>query len=238
MKQLLRIFGVFAVLTLCLCMGVFAEDSTAGIYNVEKASGASVTWEAYKLDESGGAEKISSKNAEINGERAANFYPDAEYLVLHFSGLNDGDSYVVFAMKEQADDGSMKAPTADNLVYIYQKDDVTNGNADFTVFPSELNDGETYYVFLSGTNESTAKKLEYSFTNISELLAYIRGDANGIDGVTIDDVIAILSYLAHQQGAEIDTAAADVFQANGEVGVDIQDVIQILKYLAHAITEL
>lgn len=52
------------------------------------------------------------------------------------------------------------------------------------------------------------------------------GDADGNEGVSIDDVIALLRHLA-SESVKINTANADV---NGDGKVDVKDVLRILQY--------
>ena len=234
MKKYLRLFGVFAVLAVSLCIRVLADDGSSGIYNVTAEQG--VTYTAKRYDEALGEKvPVPAQDAVVpqgtGTVPADDFYPDAQLLTITFDGLNSGSNYAVFALKDAAPDenGYMPAPTEDSLVYLYQKSSIPGTQAEFDVFPLTLEPDATYYVYLTGTGETATKKLEFSYTELAELLRLLRGDADGDGTVATEDALLILQYIVRlvSEGA-LDLQAADV---NGDGIVSTEDAIQILRYI-------
>ena len=96
----------------------------------------------------------------------------------------------------------------------------------------DTDDTCTIIATLDMTNFDFATKRGAKF-KLDVIYDYVTGDVDGDGEVTIDDVTALLEYLAEYEDAEIDRYAADV---NGDGKINVLDVTDIQRFLAEIIT--
>ena len=214
MKKLLRSLLLAAVLTTVLCVGALAADgdpTVDGIYNVNAEAADTLT----PQDASGMA--VSATN---EGGAYSAFYKGAVKLSVDVSGLQNGEQYLLLAVKDNANG----ALTGDSIYYIAQAA-ATDGKVAFTAYPKTMSSG-SYTVYLTGggrTISSSARVGSFDYYQ-----AYTLGDVNE-DG-TIDSVDA-LKILQNWVG-KIDLKsnqklAADVNKDNAIDSVDALKILQL-----------
>ena len=129
-----RIFLVCLIVML-LSTFVFADEPVKGMYDVTPEEGYGIV---------------------PVGEAGVDFYAGAEKLTATLEA-NAGQYYMVFALS-----GSEGVPTVDNIVYIDQKTAEEDGELSFTVYPSELSDGE-YSIYVSGSDLPYTKAGSFAY---------------------------------------------------------------------------
>ena len=179
-----------------------------GIYDVTKSN--NVTIKFYDENNNG----IEAANTQID-DNDTEFYADAVKMELEISGATDQYELII----AQSEEG---APTADNIVYIDQTSPEDN-KVTFTVYPSKLEGGEDYYIYLS-TNEKSREEI----VSFKYYAARLKGDVNGDGIINPEDA---LSCLKHYVGIEILSGKSfKVGDTNGDGVVDPVDALSILKH--------
>ena len=219
MKRKLIGMLLAALTALSLAVPAMAADSTvAGVYNVTVESGYASTVTVTPLDRDGVA--VQSTSATVNDTQTTNFYAGAERLKLTYSGGNSGAFYLVMSLN-----ADKTTPSAGDIVYIDQE--TASGSVEFTINPSELMGGKTYYLYLSGSGTdgitSLTKVASYSY-----YAPYVLGDVNEDKVVDAKDATKILRYTVNLETfSSGQSLAGDV---NGDNVVDAKDATKILRY--------
>lgn len=133
MKKWLKQSLLLCLLAALLCGSVLAADTESGLCDLTSHNG-------YQLTAVG-------TPVTVDGKRV---YPGTQTLSLTCEHPAAGENLLLV----QTDEG---VPTEENLVYIDQK----TGSADFTIYPSSLADGVTYYVYIAN---DTGKTLAGTFS--------------------------------------------------------------------------
>lgn len=220
MRKLWKIFLLAGVLCAILCVGTLAaEADTSGVYDVTTSTGYTLT------PQTADSTTITASNVTINGESQP-FYANAERFTLTGPIIDTGNQNLVFALKGDtaALGTNTTIPTENNIVYIDQK--AADGSAvTFSIYPSALESGVTYGIYVVGTSTSYTKVASFSY-----YAPYVLGDANGDKLVTTLDAVAILKHVV---GNEIisDASLLKGADANEDGNVTTLDAVTILKYI-------
>lgn len=217
MRKLWKIFLLAGVLCAILCVGTLAaEASTSGVYDVKTSTG-------YTLKpQTADSTPITASNVTING-KSQSLYANAERFTLTGPISGTGNQNLVFALKGDtaALGTNTTIPTENNIVYIDQK--AADGSAvTFSIYPSALESGVTYGIYVVGTSTSYTKVASFSY-----YAPYVLGDVNNDGAIDSEDA---LKALKHFVGIETlnstQVLAADV---NKDSTVDSSDALLILK---------
>lgn len=217
MRKLWKIFLLAGVLCAILCVGTLAaEASTSGVYDVKTSTGYTLA------PQTAGKVDITVSSETINGF-AEQFYANAERFTLTGPISDTGNQNLVFALKGDtaALGTNTTIPTENNIVYIDQK--AADGSAvTFSIYPSALESGVTYGIYVVGTSTSYTKVASFSY-----YAPYVLGDVNNDGAIDSEDA---LKALKHFVGIETlnstQVLAADV---NKDSTVDSSDALLILK---------
>lgn len=218
MKRKLIGMLLAALTALSLAVPAMAADSTvAGVYNVTVESGYVSAVTVTPLDGNGVA--VPSTSATVNDTQTTNFYAGAERLKLTYSGGNSGAFYLVMSLN-----ADKTTPSAGDIVYIDQE--TASDSVEFTINPSELTGGKTYYLYLSGSGTdgitSLTKVASYSY-----YAPYVRGDANMDNTVDARDATAVLRHSVGQDRLSGNALLAGDADLNETV--DARDATAILR---------
>ena len=218
MRKLWKIFLLAGVLCAILCVGTLAAESS-GVYDVQTSTGYTLT------PQTADQETITPTPVTINGG-SQNLYANAERFTLTGPIIDTGNQNLVFALKGDtaALGTNTTIPTENNIVYIDQK--AADGSAvTFSIYPSALESGVTYGIYVVGTSTSYTKVASFSY-----YAPYVLGDANGDKLVTTLDAVAILKHVV---GNEIisDASLLKGADANEDGNVTTLDAVTILKYI-------
>ena len=224
MRKLSKIFLLAAILTAALCATALAADNdTSGVYDVETAAGYTLT------PETANGDNITATAATINSA-SKTFYANAERFTLTGPISDAGNQDLVFALKnDTAALGSNTAvPTETNIVYIDQR--TADGKAvTFSIYPSALESGVTYGIYVVGTNTSYTKVASFSY-----YAPYVLGDVDNNGTINTLDALQVLQYSAGIiQLSDTQILSADVAQPKGTINT--LDALQILQYSANLI---
>lgn len=220
MRKLWKIFLLAGVLCAILCVGTLAaEADTSGVYDAKTSTGYTLT------PQTAGKSDISASSVTINNAEKQ-FYANAERFTLTGPISDTGNQNLVFALKGDtaALGTNTTIPTENNIVYIDQK--AADGSAvTFSIYPSALESGVTYGIYVVGTSTSYTKVASFSY-----YAPYVLGDANGDKLVTTLDAVAILKHVV---GNEIisDASLLKGADANEDGNVTTLDAVTILKYI-------
>ena len=179
-----------------------------GIYDVTKSDNVTITF----YDENNNV--IKAANTQID-DKNTELYADAVKMELEISGATDQYELII----AQSEEG---APTADNIVYIDQtspKDEKVT----FMVYPSKLEGGKDYYIYLSTNAEGRKVIVSFKYY-VSRML----GDVNGDGDINGKDALACLKHSVQLEILTgIDLKVADV---NHDNEVNGKDALAILKH--------
>lgn len=225
MRKLWKIFLLAGVLCAILCVGTLAaEASTSGVYDVKTSTG-------YTLKpQTADSTPITASNVTING-KSQSLYANAERFTLTGPISGTGNQNLVFALKGDtaALGTNTTIPTENNIVYIDQK--AADGSAvTFSIYPSALESGVTYGIYVVGTSTSYTKVASFSY-----YAPYVLGDADQDQRVTSADASLILQYVA--QLAQLEGNAFDAAKVGDGKTVSSADASLILQYVAQLITK-
>lgn len=207
-----------------LCMVTMAvETNAAGPYDVavESAYASTVT-----LTPVGGTEK----SATISGSTYI-LYEGAVKFTLTYTAAADSSNYLVLALS-----GTSAVPTESNIVYIDQTAS-TSSTVAFTVYPSTLQSGELYSVYLSSSAASGITTLA-KVASFRYYVPFTLGDVDDDGSITSDDALSTLKMAVGMDNngvawTETQLLAADVDRDSQRTS---DDALLILKRAVGEIT--
>ena len=211
MKKKLKPMGLLAAMcAACLCVGALAAEEDDGVGINE------VTGSLTPLDSTGNYTEENTNPPE--GVEVG--YEDAVMVQVDDTDAVVGNYYLVMVLSD--DTG---VPTEDNIVYIDQRtaEDTT---VTFQAYPSELTVGQTYYVYISGSDRSLEQVGSYKVYS-TEL--YKLGDVNEDNAVNSTDAQWILQHTVGQRKPPLTNSqwsAADVNKDKAVNSTDAQWVLQ------------
>lgn len=225
MRKLWKIFLLAGVLGALLCVGTLAAEADAsGVYGVKTSTSYTLTPQtADKSD-------ISVSDLTINGV-AQKFYANAERFTLTGPISDTGNQNLVFALKgDTAKLGTNTTiPTENNIVYIDQKA-ADDSAVTFSIYPSALESGVTYGIYVVGTKTSYTKVASFSY-----YAPYVLGDVNSDGKIDTSDALLVLQYAAEKvELTDTQKLSADVAAQKGKI--DTSDALRILQYAAEKIS--
>jgi len=203
MKKMTKTLVLVLALALALCVGVFAaEPTTDGVYNLTVSEGYTLTPNT----------TAASGEITISGGTVANFFPEAEKFTLSYAETNAANYHMVLALFDNSG-----APTESNLVYIDQTS-ASEGKIDFTVYPSELVDGKTYYVYVVGTELDKTQVASFSYY---EYVVPTVAEFNGTGYPTVGAAISAASAAGGGTVTLRSDAAETTVRLTGGVTLDL-----------------
>lgn len=225
MRKLWKIFLLAGVLCAILCVGTLAaEADTSGVYDVKTSTGYTLA------PQTADSTPITASNVTINGESQP-FYANAERFTLTGPISDTGNQNLVFALKGDtaALGTNTTIPTENNIVYIDQK--AADGSAvTFSIYPSALESGVTYGIYVVGTSTSYTKVASFSY-----YAPYVLGDVNSDGKIDTSDALLVLQYAAEKvELTDTQKLSADVAVQKGKI--DTSDALRILQYAAEKIS--
>lgn len=216
MRKLWKIFLLAGVLCAILCVGTLAAESS-GVYDVQTSTGYTLT------PQTADQETITPTPVTING-KSQPLYANAERFTLTGLTSGTGNQNLVFALKGDtaALGTNTTIPTENNIVYIDQK--AADGSAvTFSIYPSALESGVTYGIYVVGTSTSYTKVASFSY-----YAPYVLGDVNEDTKINAVDALLILQYAVNKYELnDTQKLAADV---NKDTKVNSVDALNILQY--------
>lgn len=225
MRKLWKIFLLAGVLCAILCVGTLAaEADTSGVYDVKTSTGYTLT------PQTADSTPITASNVTING-KSQSLYANAERFTLTGPISDTGNQNLVFALKGDtaALGTNTTIPTENNIVYIDQK--AADGSAvTFSIYPSALESGVTYGIYVVGTSTSYTKVASFSY-----YAPYVLGDVNSDGKIDTSDALLVLQYAAEKvELTDTQKLSADVAVQKGKI--DTSDALRILQYAAEKIS--
>lgn len=194
MKRIVNIMIISIIFVLLLCAWALADDYAPGIYEINTVQGCTLV----PLCSDG--TKVSAETNTIDSGSVV-FYRDAEMFEVNIDSVSLGAFYLITVQTSE------DAPTAENVVYINQS--VSSGNSlSFTVYPSSLMSGKTYYIYLSSNTDGGARRVVASFKYTGKCH---HGDADNNGDINTEDASLILQHCVKKIHLEGNCAlAADV----------------------------
>ena len=206
--------ALFLVSAIALMSVTALAADGGGIYNVQKSGSVTVEVAPQTAD----GTSVTAGSVTVDNTTYNDFYEGAVKVEVTYSSVNTGNYYLVLALNEET-----AIPTADNIVYI----DQDTGKAEFTVYPSSLESGKTYGIYLS-SNDGTLSSLT-KVASFQYYMPYTLGDVD--DNGTIDTVDAMYTLqmavnLYPDKWTATQWKAADV---NVDNAVDTIDAMKVLQ---------
>lgn len=217
MKKLSAVLAiVLAVMLLTTAALAAGTQTTPVVYGLSVESGYSVSFKTADGSAAGTATGIV-------GGSTGTVYKDAAKLELSFTGT-PGEQYAVFLLKDST------VPTQGSIKYI---DQTEGSSVKFTVYPYDLGETGSYWLYVSSTNMGYTKVAEFGVTDSWEEAPYTLGDVNMDGSIDVIDASLILRYAANLNTlTDTQKAAADV---NGNNSIDVIDASMVLRYAANLI---
>nr|WP_325196586.1 dockerin type I repeat-containing protein [uncultured Oscillibacter sp.] len=212
--------ALFLVSAIALMSVTALAADGGGIYNVQVVEGYkdTVTVTPQTTEGTATASSVTVDNTTYN-----DFYEGAVKVGVAYSNVNTGNYYLVLALNEET-----AIPTADNIVYI----DQDTGKAEFTVYPSSLESGKTYGIYLS-SNDSTLTSLT-KVASFQYYMPYTLGDVDEDGAIRVTDAVKVLEKVVEKTTfTSNQMLAADV---NKDGAVRVNDAALILDYVVEKIT--
>jgi|GEM_PF-2076731 len=161
--------------------------------------------------------ELSGVAITANGDKATVTYSNAE----------SGKYYMVFTLSDNSG-----VPNDSNLVYIDQKT-AEGSTVEFVVYPKALENGKTYYVYLSSNSEDIgAMKLAATFKYQGSAAAVTKGDINGDGSIDAKDVAVLRRYLADKVKNALTAEGQLAADINGDSSIDAKDLGLLRRYLS------
>lgn len=220
MKKYLRA-ALFLVSAIALMSVTALAADGGGIYNVQKSGSVTVEVAPQTAD----GTSVTAGSVTVDNTTYHDFYEGAVKVEVTYSSVTSGKYYLVLALN----DGTA-VPTASNIVYI----DQDTGKAEFTVYPSSLESGKTYGIYLS-SNDGTLSSLT-KVASFQYYMPYKLGDVNDDGSIRVDDALLLLNYVAQNTTLTSNQLAAAEVTGDGIVRVD--DALKILNLIAGNISSL
>ena len=175
-------------------------------------------WEAQKTTYNGIPEFQYPNNVVASGDTQ-----DVTPVELTTVTTDDVNKYIIMKgqtiVADETDTTGRRYINADSLVIFNQ----------FGVELPAFEEGKTYDVIAIATIYHNAPELYIiSATEVEDVPAFIRGDVNMDETVSIGDVTALIDYLLTQDASAISMDAAD---CNQDQGITIGDVTALIDYL-------
>ena len=177
--------ALFLVSAIALMSVTALAADGGGIYNVQKSGSVTVEVAPQTAD----GTSVTAGSVTVDNTTYNDFYEGAVKVEVTYSSVNTGNYYLVLALNEET-----AIPTADNIVYI----DQDTGKAEFTVYPSSLESGKTYGIYLS-SNDGTLSRLT-KLTKVASFqyyMPYTLGDINDDGKFTATDALFTLQILTN-----------------------------------------
>ena len=195
MKRRTIVLLIALAFVLLACGVAYAAE--LGIFDLTVQDGVSLT--PQKADET---EIVSETVGDVE------FYAGAERLGLTYStGIESGKEYLVMVLR-----GEDATPTADNIVYIDQLT-ALGDEIEFNLYPSLLESGEEYHVYLSTNAEGS--------DGLTEIASFRYGWVGSADKSALADAISLAEALeGSDYTAESWAALQDALAAAKEVMAD------------------
>lgn len=234
MKKWFRPLLLLAVMTALLTVSAAAADdmpTVDGMYNIQTAAGCT-------LDPMTG----SGADVSVNENGFAGypgFYAEAEKFSVTCTGLTGGEQYLLLVLSDA------NAPTGGetgNIVYINQTaadadgtvtfaDDISGKNA---AYPSKLEKGKTYYVYLVGEGKSfTAGTTQVATFDYYQ--SYTLGMVNDDEYINVSDAAEVIDHFLERK--ELTGQALLAANVNGDAYVNVEDAAGIIDYFLERITD-
>ena len=163
-------------------------------------------------------------------ENAVTLTPDgAEKLQVALQNVQSDKQFIIFVL---SDDSGV--PTESNIVYIDQ-DASASGSVGFTAYPRTLEEGTTYYIYISSNaDQDNFQTLTLIGTFVYENgdITVILGDVDGNGTINGLDSLQILRHVARMIDLSDRLPAADV---DGNGTINGLDSLQILRHVARMI---
>lgn len=157
------------------------------------------------------------------------YYADAVRFGVSGADLTAGVQYLLLVI--QGAKGTL--PTESSIVYMDQEAADEEGKITFNAYPNRFADGH-YCVYLVGTGktfDAASPAAEFDYYQ-----PYTLGDCDGVEGIDVRDVAAVLNHIVGNHLLEGNLyMAADVTK---DTHVDINDVAMLLNYIVKNITSL
>lgn len=213
--------ALFLVSAIALMSVTALAADGGGIYNVQKSGSVTVEVAPQTAD----GTSVTAGSVTVDNTTYHDFYEGAVKVEVTYSSVTSGKYYLVLALN----DGTA-VPTASNIVYI----DQDTGKAEFTVYPSSLESGKTYGIYLS-SNDGTLSSLT-KVASFQYYMPYKLGDVNDDGSIRVDDALLLLNYVAQNTTLTSNQLAAAEVTGDGIVRVD--DALKILNLIAGNISSL
>ena len=185
----------------------------SGIYNLTLTSEGGVT--VTVVPQTAGGEAITE---------ADGFYANAEKVEVTYTEA-EADSGYWLVLAQDADG----VPTEDNIKYIDQES-ADGSSVSFTVYPSSLEGGTTYYIYVAGGNgRQQVASFQYYAGSTDTGDTYPMGDINEDNKVTPLDALWALQINAETRKnlTEAQMKRADVTGRDGITPLDALWILQI-----------
>lgn len=118
---------------------------------------------------------------------ADGFYANAEKLTVVVNDAKATSFYLVTAQNAAG------VPTEENLIYIDQQN---GASATFNVYPSSMEDGKTYYIFIASNDSEGALKQIASFVYYGGKTKAPSGNVKSDDPLSATDALWVLEAVA------------------------------------------
>ena len=186
----------------------------SGIYNLTLTSEGGVT--VTVVPQTAGGEAITE---------ADGFYANAEKVEVTYTEA-EADSGYWLVLAQDADG----VPTEDNIKYIDQES-ADGSSVSFTVYPSSLEGGTTYYIYVAGGNgRQQVASFQYYAGSTDTGDTYPMGDVNQDKSVDATDALWVLQIAAGKRtlasGWSVDP------DVNHDKSVDATDALWLLQVAA------
>lgn len=220
MKKVWKMLLLAGVFTVLLCASALAADpEVSGIYDVQTTSGVTVAPNGTKQE-----------SVAIGSSYTGDFYAGAEKMSVTLATDAEDDAfYAIFVTTTQ------DVPKEGNLVYIDQVK--ASGEKAFfeTVYPSKLENGKTYYVYITGGGRTFDK--DAPAATFKYFVPYTLGDVNDDGLIDPNDALLVLQYNAEliSLDSKQQLAANVTFPWKGDSTIDPNDALRILQYNAELI---
>ena len=141
------------------------------------------------------------------------------------SAIQKGDQMVVLMLACSDPENGSYSVTESSVLYIMQTVAAADGSVTFdNIYPSQMANAA---IVISSNNKNVPVVRAAAVKG-----SYVLGDADGVDGVTVNDALTILLHLAGTLKEPLTGSrylAADVDKVDG---VTVNDALRILQYLA------